>query len=125
MASATRCQRTTAFVLGSTAQQAPHVVVRDTPPNQEINAGFAIIANTSVGRAFLRMVLEKRSWFSLPLMDQDAFTESMLELAGHGRYPSTCMRYIWLPPGKADYSVLNYASCWQEWAEELFGKWRE
>ena len=26
--------------------EAPHVVVRDTPPNQEINAGFAIIANT-------------------------------------------------------------------------------
>ncbi len=48
------------------------IIIRDTPPQAEINGGFAMIraGPETNGPLFMELLLEKAEWFGMPLVDQ-------------------------------------------------------
>lgn len=116
----------------------PHVVIRDSPHEDYhhhcANAGFLIVRNSSVGRFFVELARERRSWPAIPYGYQSAFAESLLELLGleaeiYGEtsrsYRSQCLHHLTLGRAMGDQSYANYCLCWRAQLDRLVGLQRD
>mmetsp|Transcript_2339 Transcript_2339/g.9171 ORF Transcript_2339/g.9171 Transcript_2339/m.9171 type:complete len:432 (+) Transcript_2339:236-1531(+) len=83
------------------------VVIR-RPWKLGLNSGFVALRRPG-GLRFVEAVLAKSAWPALPLGDDDAFMESLLEL--DGRYGSECLALLW-PSQPEAYSLERYRNCW-------------
>jgi len=101
-----------------------HVVVKDYCPQCAPNSGVAFIRNSAHGHLFLKLLLEKRTWWDLS-GDQDAFGLTLIEMlflehahkskAVEQTFASLvangCIRYA-LPRYDSTKVEASFAACW-------------
>ncbi|KAF4675303.1 hypothetical protein FOL46_002241 [Perkinsus olseni] len=114
-------------------------LLRDYPPEVELNTSFAIIKNTLNGHFFLDSLLSKAAWYGLTLADQDALAETALQYVSHEvnnelpqessisvmnpiRYASQCLDTVILYKTGL-YSEADQVVCFQKHLTILAGQW--
>lgn len=113
------------------------VVMRDHPRFQRLQSTSVLVRRSPAGKLFLELVLEKMRWPGLPVLDQSAFEQTVLEFleiwahirdasklrgpGGSQRRSADCLIDM-LPTGPGrGWQLETYVNCWHDFVEAIVG----